>query len=112
MINTEQTKLYLQQYGITKKLIAELHRQFDEAENETEKRRIAETIVEKERIADEIYNFVFQLPNSPELVVIDLRYLNDFSVREVCRSLYIAKTKYFKLHKSALQKLTEMRENK
>jgi hypothetical protein len=106
---TEETKLYLRQYAPTKRLICFMHEAFENSTSETEKRQIANIILEKERLVDEIYNLVFQLPNSTELVLLDLRYLNNMTVEEVCSTLYISKSTYFKHHKNALKLLAEMR---
>lgn len=80
--------------------------------SETEKRQIANIILEKERLVDEIYNLVFQLPVGTELVIADLRYLNDMSVEEICSTLYMSKSTYHKHHKNALKLLKEMRDKK
>ena len=86
-----------------------MHEAFENSTSETEKKQIANIILEKERLVDEIYNLVFQLPNSTELVLLDLRYLNNMTVEEVCSTLYMSKSTYFKRHKNALKLLAEMR---
>lgn len=109
---TEQTKLYLRQYAPTKRLIRFLGETLDKCTSEAEKRQIANTILEKERLVDEIYNLVFRLPNDIGLAIVDLRYLNDLSVDEVCSTLYISKSTYHTHHKKALKLLKEMRNKK
>ena len=83
-----------------------------ECTSETEKKQIANIILEKEQLVDEIYNLVFQLPNSTELVLLDLRYLNNMTVEEVCSTLYISKSTYHLHHKKALRLIEEMRDKK
>ena len=109
---TEEIKSYLQQYAPTKRLIRFLNDALNNCTSETEKCQIANTILEKERLVDEIYNLVFQLPNNIGLAIIDLRYLNDLSVDEVCSLLYISKSTYHAYHKNALKLLKEMRDKK
>ena len=77
--------------------------------SETEKKQIEHIILERERLVKEIYDLVFRLPVSDELVLVELRYINDLSVEEVCAEMHISQSTYFKRHKSALKKLTEMR---
>jgi DNA-directed RNA polymerase specialized sigma subunit len=109
---TEKTKLYLQQFAPAKRLIQFMNDALENCASETEKRQIANIILEKERLVDEIYNLVFQLPIGTELVILDLRYINDMTVEEVCSTLYISKSTYHKHHKNALKLLKEMREKK
>lgn len=77
--------------------------------SEIEKKQIANIILEKERLVDEIYNLVFRLPVGLGLTIINLRYIDDMSVDEVCSTLYMSKSTYFKHHKNALKLLAEMR---
>lgn len=109
MIFTEETKAYLNQFAPAKRLVQFMKEAQKNCKSEAESRQIANIILEKERLVDEIYNLVFQLPDSTELVLLDLRYLNDMSVEEVCSTLFMAKSTYFKYHKRALKMLKEKR---
>lgn len=80
--------------------------------NEAEKRNIANTILEKERLVDEIYDLVFRLPVGLGVVILNLRYIEDMSVKEVCLTLDISKSTYHKHHKNAIQLIEEMRSEK
>ena len=80
--------------------------------SEIEKKQIANIILEKERLVDEIYNLVFRLPVGLGLTIINLRYIDDMSVDEVCSTLYISKSTYHTYHKNALKQLKEMRDKK
>lgn len=108
--NTDDIKSYLQQFAPAKRLVRFMKEALEHCTSETEKRQIANIILEKERLIDEIYNFVFQLPNGTELVIIDLRYLNDMTVDEVCATLYMSKSTYHEYHRNALRLLKEMRD--
>lgn len=108
----EETRLYLKQFAPAKRLLRFMNEAMENCTSEAEKRSIANVILEKERLVDEIYNLVFQLPNGIEVVILDLRYLNDMSVDEVCSTLYISKSTYHSHHKKALKKLAEMRSKK
>lgn len=110
--NTENIKEYLQQFAPAKRLISFMNSALDNCTSEIEKKQIANIILEKEKLVDEIYNFVFQLPVGTELVIIELRYFNDMTVEEVCSTLYISKSTYHTHHKKALKMLKEMRDKK
>lgn len=109
---TEEMKLYLQQYAPTKRLVRFLNETLDNCTSETEKRQIANTILEKERLIDEIYDLVFRLPVGLEQTIIYLRYIDDMSVKEVCLTIPISKSTYHTHHENALKLLKKMRDKK
>lgn len=85
---------------------------FENATDEAEKRSIANAILEKQRLVEEIYDLVFQLPIGLELTIINLRYIDDMSVKEVCLTIPISKATYHKHHKNAILQIKEMRSSK
>ena len=109
---TEEIKSYLQQFAPAKRLIRFLGETLDNCTSEAEKRQIANTILEKERLVDEIYSLVFRLPVGLGQTIIYLRYIDDMSVKEVCLTIPIAKSTYHTHHKNALKLLKEMRDKK
>ena len=112
MVKTETTIEYLKQYAPAKRLIRFMTDTHQLSTNEAEKRNIANTILEKERLVDEIYNLVFRLPVGLEVVILNLRYIEDMSVKEVCLTLHISKATYHKHHRNAIQLIEEMRSEK
>ena len=109
---TEEIKSYLQQFAPAKRLICFMNDALENCTSEIEKKQIANIILEKERLVDEIYNLVFRLPVGLGLTIINLRYIDDMSVDEVCSTLYISKSTYHTHHKNALKQLKEMRDKK
>ena len=83
-----------------------------ECTNATEKQQLSTIILEKERLVDEIYGLVFSLPVGLGLTIINLRYLENMSVDEVCSTLYISKSTYHLHHKKALRLIEEIRDKK
>jgi DNA-directed RNA polymerase specialized sigma subunit len=110
--DTEEIKSYLQQFAPTKRLIRFMNDALANCTSESEKRHIKHIVREKEKLVEEIYTVVFRLPDGIELTLINLRYLNDMTVEEVCSTMFISKSTFHTHHKKALQLLKEMRDKK
>jgi DNA-directed RNA polymerase specialized sigma24 family protein len=110
---TENAKAYLKRYAPAKRLVQFMKSTLENCTSETEKKQIKKVISDNQKLIDEIYALVLQLPADAEtLLLIDLRYIQDMSVEEVCSTLHISKSTYHTYHKNALKLLKEMREKK
>ena len=107
-----EIQLYLQQFVPAKNLICFMNDALVNCTSESEKRHIKHIIREKEKLVEEIYNLVFRLPDGIELTLINLRYLNNMTVEEVCSTMFISKSTFHAHHKKALRLLKEMRDKK
>lgn len=108
----EETREYLRQYMVAKRLLEELNEQYEQAKTSTEKGLVVKERRKVEKITNEIHNLVFTLPVSLELTLIEMRYLKGMSTRNICRKLDISRAKYSAHMQKAVAQLKETRESK